>query len=87
MTAQSKDLTSLCVGYMAELVAKRLVAVKGSHGDSNGKESALEDRGNTQDSPNHQPIKVHNINNITAHSEEMPLYSNLRLDQKPLNPL
>lgn len=55
---QSKDLTSLCVGYMAELVAKRLVAVKGSHGDSNGKESALEDRGNTQDSPNHQPIKI-----------------------------
>lgn len=73
---------------MPELVAKRLVAVKGSHGDSNWKESALEDRGNTQDSPNHQPIKINNINNIIAHSEEiMPLYANLRLDQKPLNPL
>jgi len=72
---------------MPELVAKRLVAVKGSHGDSNGKESALEDRGNTQDSPNHQPIKINNINNIIAHSEEiMPFYANLRQDQKPLNP-
>ncbi len=41
----------LCVGYMPELVAKRLVAVKGSHGNSNEKESALEDRGNTQRQP------------------------------------